>query len=710
MDEFWIGPPIHNMVLQSLFVLFSVVLYQFWAKEPGRLHSSGAKLRLAAIFAFSMTLCMLFSYPFDDWSMSLRLVPYIIGTLYGGYLIGAGLGLLYILLRITVSGLDNIEYFLLSYLLVTPFLFLCIKKFQRAGMKGRLKLILLLYSQITLAAMAVYGAIHFINPPQFSLVSLHTLLVNVLLFTAKMLCLLLVVYLLEALHEKSLLHEKLARKSNIFHWMIDKIPGGFILIDKDETITMSNPNGLRFLKSSLSAGEEESANPDHRHGEQAPQQHPLMHALQTGKVTSKGKLFMDGSVYQCDAAPIKSPETREIIGAVAYVLDMTEEEQNNLRLQEMTGQYLNEWKKQQQLIDAMPMLFVAYDRYGRVTQVNRTFKKFFNLEEEGEMIGKPIKEMMSRFVTSIDSDLFERALRGESIDKAVIQAGPYVLVYSTYPIRDVQSDHIIGAVAIGQDLTELHQLRLEIVNMERLNLVGQMAASITHEIRNPIAVIRGFIQLLMKQNDGEDLTYYRIILEEIDRANDIINDFLSLAQNRIVKKEERNLNDIIRLLMPLLLADANLRGLTVELRLADELPNLIVNEKEIKQLILNLARNGMEAMKDYGVLTISTRWEENQVIMSFQDTGCGIAPSHLEKLFAPFFTTKNKGTGLGLPVCLSIVEQHDGKITVESELDQGTVFICSFRISSAQLDRGEPAAAGGATKRNPDAAPSGAEP
>lgn len=216
-------------------------------------------------------------------------------------------------------------------------------------------------------------------------------------------------------------------------------------------------------------------------------------------------------------------------------------------------------------------------------------------------------------------------------------------------------------------------------HVERLSLVGQMAAGITHEIRNPMSVVRGFLQLMKEQSPSSLDHYYRIVMEELDRANCIINDFLSIAQNQVVNMERCSLHDIIKELTPLLWADANLRGQSIEVGLDEQVPSLFLNAKEIKQVILNLARNGMEAMDGKGQLTLQTKLTPSGVEMIVKDTGMGIPSALKEKLFEPFYTTKVQGTGLGLALCLSIVERHGGNITVESEEGSGTAVIVFFR-------------------------------
>lgn len=241
-----------------------------------------------------------------------------------------------------------------------------------------------------------------------------------------------------------------------------------------------------------------------------------------------------------------------------------------------------------------------------------------------------------------------------------------------------------GVVMIVQDVTEEEKIRTELDHVERLTLVGQMAAGITHEIRNPMAVVRGFLQLMREKSPGELDSYYQIVMDELDRANGIINDFLSLAQSRVSDKEVVQLHHIIEELSPLLWADANLRGQSVELSRCPALPLLKLNVREIKQLILNLSRNAMEAMDAKGILTLETRVNSCTVELTIRDTGSGIAQDKLADLFTPFFTTKSQGTGLGLPLCLSIVERHNGTIRVDSAVGEGSAFTIAIPYEASE--------------------------
>jgi signal transduction histidine kinase len=148
--------------------------------------------------------------------------------------------------------------------------------------------------------------------------------------------------------------------------------------------------------------------------------------------------------------------------------------------------------------------------------------------------------------------------------------------------------------------------------------------------------------------------------------------------------ELSSLHDIIEELIPLLNADANLRGQTIKVSFCDDLPLIMLNNREIKQLLLNIARNGMEAMGDKGVLRISTRCTDDKIELRVTDEGVGIPPEKMKHLFKPFFTTKTQGTGLGLPLCMSIAERHNGRIDVESREGEGTTFIVTFCCSKSK--------------------------
>lgn len=244
-------------------------------------------------------------------------------------------------------------------------------------------------------------------------------------------------------------------------------------------------------------------------------------------------------------------------------------------------------------------------------------------------------------------------------------------------IIELDGQHCI--INIMNDITEHKRMSNQIARLDQLNLVGEIAASIGHEMRNPMTSVRGFLQMFM--TDKSLIPYYEyfnLMIEELDRANQIISEFLSLAKNRTITLEPSNLKQIIEALSPLIAVDAIKQDKHLALDLK-EIPDLPLDKKEIRQLILNLVLNGLEAMPAGKTVTIKTYTKGNDVFLEVADQGVGIKPEIMDKIDTPFFTTKEKGTGLGLPVCHSIALRHNATIDVKTS-SEGTSFIVCFRV------------------------------
>jgi len=219
----------------------------------------------------------------------------------------------------------------------------------------------------------------------------------------------------------------------------------------------------------------------------------------------------------------------------------------------------------------------------------------------------------------------------------------------------------------------------KMARLDRLNLLGQMAAGIGHEIRNPMTTVRGYLQLLgARPANAHQKPTFDLMISELDRANAIITEFLSLAQTKRAELKSQDLNDILNNLYPLLEADTFMQNKQICF-IPGEIPKLELNGNEITQLVLNLTRNGLEAMRERGCLNINSYVEDGKVVLAIEDEGCGIPPENLRKLGTPFFTTKDSGTGLGLATCYKIAESHNAKINIDSS-SKGTTFYIIFPI------------------------------
>ncbi|MEH7417461.1 PAS domain S-box protein [Neobacillus drentensis] len=237
---------------------------------------------------------------------------------------------------------------------------------------------------------------------------------------------------------------------------------------------------------------------------------------------------------------------------------------------------------------------------------------------------------------------------------------------------------------VVNDITERENLEKEMVRLDRLNLIGEMAAGIAHEIRNPMTTVHGFLQMWKSNNQPLSPEFIDIMLDELDRANSIIKEFLTLAKNKASNKTKQSLNRIVEAILPLITAEANLAGKRVQ-QFLEPCPDLLLDEKEIRQLFLNLALNGLEAMELGGILTVRTYTEQEMVILEVKDSGNGIKPDILDKIGTPFFTTKDQGTGMGLAVCYSIADRHQAKIKVQTGHEGTSFFICFDRYLDENL-------------------------
>ncbi|AIF53203.1 ATP-binding protein [Pelosinus sp. UFO1] len=245
------------------------------------------------------------------------------------------------------------------------------------------------------------------------------------------------------------------------------------------------------------------------------------------------------------------------------------------------------------------------------------------------------------------------------------------------PIYDKNGD-LITLQGIIRDVTTRKNLEKMTSMLDRMNMVGSMAATVAHEIRNPLTTVRGYLQVMgRKEKYQTDKEKFKLMIEEMDRANSIIREYLSLSREKLANLEKCSLNLIIEALFPLIQADANSSKVYVSLDLT-AISELLLDENEIRQLLLNLIRNSIEAMPEGGNLIIHTSQEGDKTILSISDQGSGI-PSHiLDNLGTPFMTTKDTGTGLGLPICYQIAHRHNASIKINTS-HEGTTFFINFR-------------------------------
>ncbi|MBI4247744.1 MAG: PAS domain-containing protein [Candidatus Rokubacteria bacterium] len=317
--------------------------------------------------------------------------------------------------------------------------------------------------------------------------------------------------------------------------------------------------------------------------------------------------------------------------------------------------------------------------------------------------GRPVKEVFPPG-SSVVSRLAETLGTGESrseadgaIETTDGRVVPVSLVTAPLFARD---GRVEAAVAVLRDVSRIRQLEAEVRRGETLAAAGRMAVGVAHEIRNPLGAIRGAVQLLARElgalGDGARLQEYTdVMLKEVDRVNRIIETLLDLGRPVQLRRVPLNLHQLLERVALLHEEDARARAVTFVRRYDPSLPAIMGDEDRLVQVFHNLVGNAMDAMKQGGRLTLSTRVSLNplygkmdtgsgprtMVEAQVADEGQGIPAAARGKIFDPFFTTKERGLGLGLALCHRILEEHLGAIQVDSTEGKGTVVTCFLPIA-----------------------------
>ncbi|OIJ21835.1 hypothetical protein BKP45_03830 [Anaerobacillus alkalidiazotrophicus] len=334
-------------------------------------------------------------------------------------------------------------------------------------------------------------------------------------------------------------------------------------------------------------------------------------------------------------------------------------------------------------------IFIINKRTTKITMFNRMCEEMFAISRE-EVINFSVDDVMRKsthFQEFVSSSQIMNYLEKETPKKYEVQwqigkkCWYYLVSLTTLPSldnNDLQEELLI----MISDISDKRQMELELVHSEKLKVVGEMSAGLAHEIRNPIATIRGFIQLFSQEEMGSKKSYFDIIIKEIDRVNYIVTDLLNVAKSKS-KGEYRQTNIQLLLEEMLVLETSHLKNKGLNLVTEFEtVPLIFIDPLKVKQACMNIIQNAIEAMDVGDTLFVATKHltEENKVCIYIKDTGIGMDPQTLEKLRTPFFTTKDTGTGLGMSTSFRVIEEMQGTIDVLSEEGKGSTFTITLPI------------------------------
>lgn len=308
-----------------------------------------------------------------------------------------------------------------------------------------------------------------------------------------------------------------------------------------------------------------------------------------------------------------------------------------------------------------------------VVRVNKAFEDLYGWDKES-VIGKRLNVIPDELKEEYEEQR-ERLLKGESISSTesihLRRDGSRVEVsISISPIYD-EEDGINGFISVIRDMTGRNRMEELLRRSEKLTTVGQLAAGVAHEIRNPLTTLRGFLQL-QQQTGLLNPKHIELMLSELNRINLIVGEFLILAKPQAVQFQKTDIRFILRDVISLLDSQANLCGIEFEPQVTDQPVPVFCEENQLKQVFINLLKNAIEAMPGGGHIFIELCLSGENVKIVIKDEGTGMPPDVLAKLGEPFFTKKASGTGLGLMVSQRIIQSHSGLLDIESKEGEGT--------------------------------------
>jgi PAS domain S-box-containing protein len=487
--------------------------------------------------------------------------------------------------------------------------------------------------------------------------------------------------------------------------ILESMDGGVLTIDKKARITSFN----RSAEEITGFKREEVLNKECYHvlkNDLCEERCPLKETLETGEPVFNYEIMITDKAgnripVNITTSPLRN-SNNEIIGAVENFRDLTKHKG-------LWGKLRQERNRAQQYLNIAGVIIVAINDQGVVTLINKKGCDVLGYQEE-EIIGKnwfdlciperQKKELKGVFKKLMEGknelvEYYENPILTKTSEERIIEWHNTILTD--------EKGHIVGSLSSGKDITKRKQAEAELIRSEKLASLGQLAASVAHEVNNPLAGILVYLKLLHKKYTEKKLqeveTENQLLKmeKELERTSRIIRNLLDFSRQSEPNMRPVDLNKVVEAALLLVGHQISLENIKLEKKLDSQLPFVLADFDQIQQVLINIILNANQAMPDGGNLTITTTVAKgirigeslkNTVRIDIKDTGVGIPQENLSKLFTPFFTTKEKGkgVGLGLPVVHGLIERHNGKIEVDSESNVGTTFSIYLEVMDEKKD------------------------
>jgi len=343
-------------------------------------------------------------------------------------------------------------------------------------------------------------------------------------------------------------------------------------------------------------------------------------------------------------------------------------------------------------IENMAEGVIFIDTDDKITVCNKKIENTWKVKREN-IINKSVKDDKIPYIGGIASNITEKFKKGietSQHQEIKIESG---FLYNTYSAVFDHNGKYWGTVLTSHDITERKRLEQQLLHTERLATIGEMSAKVAHEIRNPLSSISLNTELLydeisnyngVKNKEAENLV--QSILNEVDSLTEMSDEYLRFARFPKLETKPSSVNDVLMELTKFFNKEMLQRGISLKENYTPDLPQILLDTTQIKQAFLNILKNSFESMPDGGKLTISTRLKGDNIEINITDTGSGISRSDIKRVFDPFYSTKSKGTGLGLALAMKTVEGHGGDIVCKSTINKGTTMTVSLPVEGCGED------------------------